>query len=78
MATGVTIAMTRYGESDELLARSLSAAAAQEGIAGEILFIDQRVNAPFDEGLLEEGDIPLRIIVDACGSLSAARNIALK
>lgn len=78
MATGVTIAMTRYGESDELLARSLSAAAVQQGIAGEILFVDQRVDAPFDEGLLKEGDIPLRVIVDACGSLSAARNIALK
>lgn len=78
MATGVTIAMTRYGESDELLARSLSAAAAQEGITGEILFVDQRVDAPFDEGLLEEGNIPLRVIADACGSLSAARNIALK
>ena len=78
MATGVTIAMTRYGESDELLARTLSAAAAQQGMAGEILFVDQRVDAPFDEGLLTEGNLPMRVIVDACGSLSAARNIALK
>ncbi|WP_298302074.1 glycosyltransferase family A protein [uncultured Erythrobacter sp.] len=70
--------MTRYAESDELLARSLSAAAAQQGIVGEILFVDQRVDNPFDENLVEQGNIPLRVIFDACGSLSAARNIALQ
>ncbi|MEP0392204.1 MAG: glycosyltransferase family 2 protein [Erythrobacter sp.] len=78
MATGVTIALTRYAESDELLTRSLSAAVRQTGVKGEILLVEQRVDAPFDRNLIAKGNIPLRVIADACGSLSAARNIALK
>ncbi|MEP6239326.1 glycosyltransferase family 2 protein [Erythrobacter sp.] len=74
----MTIALTRYAESDELLTRSLSAAVRQTGVKGEILLVEQRVDAPFDRNLIAKGNIPLRVIADACGSLSAARNIALK
>lgn len=77
MGKTLTIAITRYAESDDLLARSLAAATAQIGVEGEVLLVDQKTSAPFDPALVEPSNLPLRIIIDACGSLSAARNIAL-
>lgn len=73
----VTIAITRYAEPDALLARSLGAALAQQGVEGEVLFLDQRVNAPFTTKLNLAGGLEFRTEIARFAGLSAARNHAL-
>ena len=37
----LTLTLTRFAESNDLVAEALGRLAAQEGVSGEILFIDQ-------------------------------------
>lgn len=73
----VTIAITRYAEPDELVLRALTAALAQHGVAGEVLFLDQRVAEPLANSALLAGNLTLRIERGRLAGLSAARNRAL-
>lgn len=73
----VSIAITRYGESDALVRRALEAALAQEGVQGEVLFLDQREAQPMADDALAEGRLALRIERGRLPGLSAARNRAL-
>lgn len=75
--SGVTITITRYAEPDALVLQSLNHALAQEGVEGEVLFVDQRIDAPLDPRLLTEGNLSFRMIVRRLPGLSAARNLAL-
>ncbi|MEE4199418.1 glycosyltransferase family 2 protein [Erythrobacter sp.] len=77
MSPAVSVAITRYAESDRLLARSVSAALGQEGVTGEVILVDQRVDRPFDFSLVTNGNLELRILRQKCESLSHARNLCL-
>lgn len=78
MGRPVTICITRYAESDALLVRSLSAAVAQEGVHGEVLFFDQAPNSALSGDDVPPGNLPLRIIAGPCAGLSDARNKGLE
>ncbi|MBX7457695.1 glycosyltransferase [Qipengyuania sp. 1NDH17] len=73
----VTITLTRYAESDELISRAIRHALAQEGVEGEVLFIEQDVEKPLDATRFEAGNLAFRMIARKLGGLSDARNLAL-
>ncbi|MGX7953488.1 glycosyltransferase family 2 protein [Tsuneonella sp. HG249] len=73
----VTISITRYAEPDSLILRSLARALSQEGVTGEVLFIDQGLGPPLDEQSLPGNRLSLRTIRRRLPGLSAARNLAL-
>ena len=73
----VTITLTRYAESDELVSRAIRHALAQEGVEGEVLFVEQDVEKPLDATRFEDGNLAFRMIARKLGGLSEARNLAL-
>lgn len=73
----VTITLTRYAEPDELVTRAISHALAQQGVSGEVLFIEQKTSAPLDVANFGGGNLQLRMITANLGGLSEARNLAL-
>lgn len=73
----VTIAMTRYAEPDALLRDALTHAIMQQGVEGELLLVEQRVDDPFDSTTLPQGSLVFRMIKRRLPGLSAARNLAL-
>ena len=77
MGRSVSICITRYAECNALLARSLAAALAQEGVGGEVLFFDQAPDGGFVESGFSQQNLALRIIDGPCGGLSDARNRGL-
>lgn len=75
--TAVSITLTRYAESDEIAARAIRHALVQQGVTGEVLFIDQRTENPLREEVFEKGNLDLRIVARKLSGLSHARNLAL-
>ena len=75
--TEVTITLTRYGEPDEQVSRAIRHALDQEGVSGEVLFIEQKVDQPLNETDFEMGNLQFRMIARKLGGLSDARNLAL-
>lgn len=73
----VTIAVTRYAEPDEVISRSLRHALAQQGVGGEVIFIEQDCDSALRETDFGQGSLALRIIRRKLPGLSAARNLAL-
>ena len=73
----VTITLTRYAESDELVSRAIRHAMAQEGVEGEVLFIEQDIEKPLDATRFKDGNLAFRMIARKLGGLSDARNLAL-
>ena len=73
----VTISLTRYAEPDEQVHRAICHALAQEGVGGEVLFIEQKTAAPLDPAAFAGGNLDFRMIVAELGGLSEARNLAL-
>lgn len=77
MAQGVTVAVTRLNEPDDMLAETLAALAAQDGAAGEILLVEQKPDSTLAEGEITNERWRLRILRKPMPGLSAARNLAL-
>lgn len=75
---GVTITLTRYAESDGLVSRAIRHALRQEGVTGEVLFIEQDVEKPLDEADFQGENLAFRMIARKLGGLSHARNLALE
>jgi len=76
----VTIAVTRYDEPDELARDALESLARQQGVAADVLFLDQRYDPVF-AGAIEGLSCPaVRFAVRpiAVHSLSFARNQAIR
>ena len=73
----VTITLTRYAEPDELVSRAIRHALDQEGVSGEVLFIEQDVDRPLDPTAFTGGILEFRMITRKLGGLSDARNLAL-
>jgi len=73
----VTITLTRYAEPDELVRTSLLSALRQQGVGGEVLFIDQQVDADPKNLQLPDDGLSLRIIRGRLNGLSEARNLAM-
>ena len=73
----VTIALTRYAESDELLREVVAAACAQVGVAGEVLLIEQQADSGIRTEDYPRAKLPLRVVHARVGGLSEARNLAL-
>lgn len=73
----ITITLTRYAEPDELVARAIRHALDQQGVTGEVLFIEQAVDAPLDAAPFQDGNLAFRMIARKLGGLSEARNLAL-
>jgi glycosyltransferase involved in cell wall biosynthesis len=73
----VTIAITRYAEPDRIIADSLRHALGQQGVSGEVLFIEQDTGSKLGEAEFAGGNLELRIIRQRLPGLSAARNLAL-
>jgi glycosyltransferase involved in cell wall biosynthesis len=73
----VTIAITRYAEPDRIIADSLRHALGQQGVSGEVLFIEQDTGSKLGEAEFAGGNLELRIVRQRLPGLSAARNLAL-
>ena len=73
----VTITLTRYAEPDALVSRAIRYALDQQGVTGEVLFIEQKTDAPLDPALFAGGTLEFRMIARTLGGLSDARNLAL-
>lgn len=78
MPRKITITLTRYAEPDGLVAQALAHALRQEGIEGEVLFVEQDTCASFDLSGLPQGALELRVVTGKLGGLSQARNRALE
>ncbi len=74
----VTIALTRFAESDALLSEVLAAASAQVGVTGEVLLVEQCATGGIAQDTFPSTNLPLRIINARVGGLSEARNLALE
>lgn len=77
MAFQVTISITRYAETDELVSQALAHALAQQSVEGEVLFIDQNVSSLLGASNFPEASLSLRVVRGRLASLSSARNLAL-
>ncbi len=77
MPRPVTITMTRYAEDDELLRRVIAHAVTQEGVSGEVLFVDQSANGTIKESDFAGKALDFRLLRKRLPGLSAARNLAL-
>ena len=73
----VTLTLTRLGEPDELLRRVLARLAAQKGVAGEILLIEQRPDSAVRAEEYSNDAWRGRTILGGLPGLSAARNLSL-
>ena len=74
----VTIALTRYAEPDSLVSQAIMGALAQEGVSGEVLFIDQDESSELGANQFVETNLALRVVRGRLGSLSEARNCAIE
>lgn len=77
MSDGVTLTVTRLGEPDEMLRETLAALAAQEGVSGEILLIEQKPDSAVSADAFTNDRWRCRIIHQRMPGLSAARNLSL-
>lgn len=73
----VTLTLTRFSEPDDLLENVLAHLAAQRGVAGEILFIEQDTGSPLDAAGVANDRWSVRTIRKRLPGLSAARNLSL-
>ena len=78
MPRKVTITLTRYAEPDALVAQALSHALVQEGVEGEVLFVEQDTDAALSLAQLPRSPLELRVLTGRLGGLSQARNRALE
>ena len=74
---GVSIAITRYAEADAIIEQSLRHAIAQQGVRGEVIFIEQDEASTLAACDFPADGLELRIIRRRLAGLSAARNLAL-
>lgn len=73
----VTITLTRFAEPDALVRQVIERACHQQGVSGEVLFIEQNPAGSIDEVEFADAPLPLRIIRRALPGLSHARNLSL-
>jgi glycosyltransferase involved in cell wall biosynthesis len=78
LVQGVTVTLTRLGESDQLLTEVLQSLAAQTGARGEILFIEQKCDSTISADSFSNERWVCRIVRGPLPGLSAARNLSLK
>jgi len=74
----VTITLTRYAESDGLVSQAIAAALQQQGVQGEVLFIDQDETSSLGAEDFPMANLGLRVERGSLGSLSEARNRAIE
>lgn len=77
MSDQVTLTVTRLGEPDEMLRETLAALAAQAGVSGEILLIEQDPGSRLSADAFSNERWQCRIIQRRLPGLSAARNLSL-
>ena len=77
MKPSVTITLTRYAEPDSLVRQALSHALSQQGVLGEVLFIDQQMDAKLGPDDFPGPELQLRVVRKQLKGLSQARNLAL-
>ncbi|WP_095012395.1 glycosyltransferase family 2 protein [Tsuneonella mangrovi] len=77
MTAAVTITLTRYAEPDALVAEAIRHAVAQEGVTGEVLFIEQDMGGGITEAMFAGGNLAFRMIRGELRGLSHARNLAM-
>ena len=77
MSGQVTVTLTRYGEPDDLLRDVLTHLAAQRGVGGEILLIEQKDDSPIRAEDYTNDHWTCRILKGRLSGLSAARNLSL-
>ncbi|ROT93304.1 glycosyltransferase [Altererythrobacter sp. FM1] len=73
----VTITLTRYAEPDALVAEAIRHAVAQQGVTGEVLFIEQNMAGGITEQAFADAPLAFRMIRAQLGGLSEARNLAM-
>ncbi len=74
----VTITLTRYAEPDWLVRETLESLSAQEGIRGEVLFLDQDHDSEMRIDDLGSDDLVFKRVCIPAKSLSYARNHAIE
>jgi len=76
----VTIALTRYNESDEMLRQCLESIAAQSGVCARVLVLDQEECSAIRHlcEIISSGDITFEYNVIPALGCARARNIALR
>ncbi len=76
----VSIVVTRHEEPDWLVQQALESLAGQQGVVGEVLFLDQQALAGFADKVrrLSTDDLTFRPHQIPLGALSVARNNALR
>lgn len=79
-APQVSIALTRFNEADALILETLQSLAAQQGISGEVLFLDQNPTDAMRESCerLSRPELPFIHEAIPARSLSYARNEAIR
>lgn len=76
--SAVTLTITRYAEPDSMVRQSLAHALAQDGVRGEVIYIEQQVDSDIDPADFPDAKLELRIIRQEVAGLSQARNLALE
>jgi hypothetical protein len=74
----VTLTLTRFAEPDALLEQALARLAAQTGVTGEILLIDQKPGGTVSAEAHSNASWTGRTIRQSLPGLSAARNLSLR
>ncbi len=77
-AAQVTLTLTRLNEPDDLLHEVLQHLAAQTGITGEILLIEQKTDSTVNADTYSNARWTCRIIHQRLPGLSAARNLSIR
>lgn len=77
MTANVTITLTRYAEPDSLVRRALEHALDQDGVAGEVLFVEQQLDSQISPADFPDAKLRLRVVKAQLRGLSHARNLAL-
>ncbi|WDI33123.1 glycosyltransferase [Hyphococcus flavus] len=79
MSETVTITLTRYREPDWLVRETLASLAAQEAVAGEVIFLDQNWSESFAKEVADFSTEQLCVRAEPCEEkgLSHARNLGL-
>lgn len=76
-SSAVSLTITRYAEPDSMVRQSLAHALMQDGVSGEVIFIEQQVDSNIDAADFPDAKLELRIIRQKLAGLSQARNLAL-
>ncbi len=74
----VTLTLTRLSEPDALLEKVLGRLAAQTGVSGEILLIEQKTDSAVKAEAFSNANWTGRTIMRSLPGLSAARNLSLE